>query len=116
MCAVCEVHQDCMQQGRPVWLVGYAEVRMVEDVEHLGAEVQRLGLPQRELLEEREIAVHEFGANQRVPAKISYRAGGLQHKRACVLPALGSAEDRSVGPARPDVHPLVNGEVTEVQV
>src|SRR2546426_7973225 len=43
-------------------------------------------------LEEREIAAHEFRANQRVPAKITDRAGGLQNKRACVVPALGIAE------------------------
>src|SRR2546429_229248 len=59
------VHHACGQQSSPVCLVGYPEVRMVEDVEHLGAEVQRLGLPQCELLEEREIAAHEFRANQR---------------------------------------------------
>src|SRR5256885_8926639 len=45
------VHHACGQQSSPVCLVRYPEVRMVEDVEHLGAEVQRLGLPQRELLE-----------------------------------------------------------------
>src|SRR6267154_1278906 len=44
------VHHACGQQSSPVCLVGNPEVRMVEDVEHLGAEVQRLGLPQRELL------------------------------------------------------------------
>src|SRR5438132_10207474 len=35
------VHHACGQQSSPVRLVGYPEVRMVEDVEHLGAEVQR---------------------------------------------------------------------------
>src|SRR5256884_9111138 len=55
------VHHACGQQSSPVCLVGYPEVGMVEDVEHLGAEVQRLGLPQCELLEEREIAAHELG-------------------------------------------------------
>src|SRR5438477_13202126 len=110
------VHHACGQQSRPVCLIGYPEVRMVEDVEHLGAEVQRLGLPQHELLEEREIAAHEFRANQRVPAKITDRAGGLQHKRACVVPALGIAEDRIVGRAWPDVRPFVNGEINGVQV
>src|SRR6266704_3021671 len=52
----------------------------------------------------------------RAPAKITDRAGGLQHKRACVVPALGIAEDRIVGRAWPDVRPFVNGEINGVQV
>src|SRR5882762_9443339 len=51
------------QQGSPVRRVGHAEVRMVEDVEHLGAEVQRLPFRQCKLFEKGKIAVHEFRPN-----------------------------------------------------
>src|SRR5436305_4050934 len=89
---------------------------MIEDVEHLGAEVQRLTFCQYNLFEQREIAVHQLGANERVPAEISDRVDGLQHKGVRVEPVFSVAGDRIVGKTRADIRTLMNREVDGIQV
>src|SRR5258708_816753 len=89
---------------------------MVEDVEHLCAEMQRLGFSQGKMFEEREVAVHQLGANQRVTAKVSYRVDGLQHKGVRVKPAFRVAGDGIVGKTRTHIRTLVNREVDGIQI
>src|SRR5262249_18005694 len=57
------------------------EVRVVQGVEKLGAELDRALLRQGKMFRQREIEVDERRSNERVPAQAAYGIGRLQLER-----------------------------------
>src|SRR5712692_2255810 len=102
--------------NRSVCLVGHGEVRVIKDVEHLGAEVQCSALSDCELLEEREIEVHQFGTDNRIPTEISHRVWGWQHECLLVKPMSGIALDGIVRRPRRQIWTFMHREINRVHV
>ena len=83
------------------------EVRVIEDIEDLGAELHVQLLAQFSPLHHREVDVPQGGPPQCVAAEISHSAVRLQRKRRGIKPLLRVSSNRIVAVARVQVRPIV---------
>src|ERR1700722_15126133 len=65
------LHRRIVQAESVLSAVRIGEVRMIEDVEELSAELEAIPFPKMKVLGEREIKVAETGVREHVPAHIS---------------------------------------------
>src|SRR5215472_390056 len=78
---ICSGLRDVTKRSGVQSCVGIAKVRVIEDIEHLGAELEFRSLFNREVLEQREVRVNEAGPIEDVSSGIAKGERCGQRKR-----------------------------------